>query len=887
MASIYHKGKKHQDKDRTGKAFSGSRFVFPVCFLLTLFLVTTVVPTLAQPPTIPNLKQIVQQPPTAAELLQQGRQRYEAGQLFEATILWQQAANAYATDGALLNQAQALNYLASAYQDLGTWERSRQAIEKSLTLLQRFEELDLRGVAILAQALNTHGRLQLATGQPEAALESWKQAERAYDRAQNQAGKLGSQINQAQALQTLGNYQRARRLLEQLVKQLQTQPDSQLKADSLRSLGVALQTVGDLLQSKDILEQSWSISQRLNTNADTSATLLSIGNVAQYLQQEDVAWQYYQEAANRAEDPLSRVQAQLNQLSLLVKTQQWKKAGSLVPPIESNLSQLSPSRPAVYARINLAEILMKMGHETINSPEINHQLGTISDSHKIARLLATAVQQARQLSDPRAEAFSLYQLGKLYVENQQWDNGKSLIEPALQIAQMIDAEDIIARAAGELGRIFKQQNNITAAIAAYRNAFDSLQALRLDLVAMNREAEFEFRENVEPIYRELVSLLLTPEDGEIPQANLKEALEVIEALQLAELDNFFGDACLDTQPVQIDQIDTQAAVIYPIILEHSLDVILLIPNQPLHHYAIQLPRHDVERILENLYSSLFLGYSSNERLQLSELVYDWLIRPSEVDLVKNNIKTLVFVLDGFLRNLPMAALYDGQQYLVEKYGIALSPGLQLFPEGLDSNDSRVLAAAITEARQGFSALPKVEAEIQQLSAELRSQILLNQEFTLPRLQNTIDRQSFPIVHLATHGQFSSKLEETFLLTWNERITVKDLDRLFQNSRLGIVEPIELLVMSACQTAVGDKRATLGLAGFALRSGARSTLGSLWSVNDESTAELMSEFYRQLTRKDRNLTKAEALRQAQVYVLRNPLHKHPYFWASFVLVGNWI
>jgi CHAT domain-containing protein len=139
--------------------------------------------------------------------------------------------------------------------------------------------------------------------------------------------------------------------------------------------------------------------------------------------------------------------------------------------------------------------------------------------------------------------------------------------------------------------------------------------------------------------------------------------------------------------------------------------------------------------------------------------------------------------------------------------------------------------------------------------------------------------------LATHGQFSSNPEETFLLTWSDRISIEDFDLIFQKRRLGLLRPIELLVMSACQTAAGDNRATLGLAGFALRSGAKSTIASLWSVSDESTSIMMQEFYHQLT--DLKVSKAEALRQAQLSLLEKPLYQHPYFWASFVLIGNWL
>ena len=912
MASIFTKGKRQSSSKRNTKGKS-NKFLLPSLFVLSLLLVTTVVPAIAQspigialpeaPPTSNslansrNLKQsspyqgeVAQQFSTPAQLLQQGKEFYEAGQFTAAANLWQQAAQAYDHQGTILNQAQALNYLSLAYQDLGQGEEAQQAIATSLKLLQSFEKLEPRGVAILAQALNTQGSIQLARGQTETALATWKQAETTYARAGNETGKLGSRINQAQALQTLGQYRRANELLNKLVEELQAQPDSVLKADGLRSLGIALQTTGDLVQSKETLEQSWAISQQINASADTSATLLGIGNIARDLQQYDVAWGYYQEAAKLAQTPIATLQAQLNQLSLLAQTQQWQTVPSLIPQIESNLSQLSPSRASIYARVNLAESLMQLLLANNKQQTTNN----------VANNLAIAVQQAREIKDPRAEAYALTQLGKLYEQAQQWQDAQTLTEQALGIAQGIDGADITARAAWQLGRILKQQGDITGAIAAYQGAFEHLQSLRSDLVAVNPDVQFNFKESVEPVYRELVSLLLQPTltKGQVEdasQANLKQAREVIEALQLAELDNFFRDACLDTQPVVLDEIDTQAGVIYPIILHDSLpdssasriEVILSLPNQPLRHYATRLPEQEVEAVLQQLYSSLYPGYSRDRRLGLAKQIYDWLLEPAEADLANSGIQTLVFVPDGFLRNLPIAALYDGEQYLIEKYSIALSPGLQLFPQALEREELSALAAGLTESRQGFAELPAVEEEVQEIASEVDSQVLLNQEFTRTAFQEQINGKPFPVVHLATHGQFSSNPEETFLLTWDERIGVKDFDVLFEKRRLGILKPIELLVLSACQTAAGDKRATLGLAGFALRSGARSTMASLWSVNDESTAALMSEFYRQLTQTDRPITKAEALRQAQLALLNDPLYNHPYFWASFVLVGNWL
>ncbi len=850
---------------------------FPVYFLLAVLLVTvlgTRVSAIAPSPTFSAPELPIQQLPAASNLLQQGRQNYQAGKFRAAATFLEQAAAAYRAEGATLNQAQALNHLSLAWQQLGEWVQARTAIAESIEILQKLKKLDAKGTAILAQALNARGSLELAKGETLSALETWRQAEIAYDRAGNESGKWGSRLNQAIALQALGQYRRSVGILEQINARLQAQPDTLLKADSLRSLGIGLQAVGDFTRAKKILEQSWAISDRLNSPADTSATLFTIGNLARNLQQPTVALSYYREAAKLAASDLTRVQAKLNQVSLLTAIGQPAEARQIVAQIEPNLVKLPASRASIYARVNLADSLMKLSErEEKISPQ------------EIGQILATAVRDARELGDPLGEAIALTQVGKLYKQTQQIGDARQVTEEALQLLEGLDAGEIVARASWQLGRIFKQEGKVEEAIAAYERAFDSLQALRNDLVAINRDFQFEFKESVEPVYREFVSALLA--GAPVSQANLRKAREVLEALQLAELDNFFGDACLSVKPANIDEIDRQAAVIYPIILSDRLEVILSLPGQPLRHYTTPLSDREVETVLEKFYSALFPGFSRKERLQISQEIYNWLVKPAETDLASSNIKTLVFVPDGSLRNLPMAALYDGEKYLVEKYSVALSPGLQLFPERLESRELNVLAAALTEARQGFSALPAVQGEIQEISAEVKSKILLDRQFTRQRFESALEANAYSVIHLATHGQFSSHPEDTFLLTWDDRIGIEDLDLLFKKSRLGIGKPVELLVMSACQTAAGDKRATLGLAGFALRSGARSTLASLWSVNDESTANLMAEFYRQLARIDSKINKAEALRRAQLSVLQNPLHKQPYFWASFVLVGNWL
>jgi CHAT domain-containing protein len=246
----------------------------------------------------------------------------------------------------------------------------------------------------------------------------------------------------------------------------------------------------------------------------------------------------------------------------------------------------------------------------------------------------------------------------------------------------------------------------------------------------------------------------------------------------------------------------------------------------------------------------------------------------------------VFVLDGALRNVPMAALYDGERYLIEKYGVAIAPGLQLLePRAIEQIQLQSLTGGLSEARQGFAPLPAVAAEVEQISRRLPSRVLLNEEFTQATLEEQIENLPFAVIHLATHGQFSSNPEETFLLTWDKRLDVNTLSQLIKDREQRDGTPLELLVLSACQTAYGDKRAALGLAGLAVRSGARSTVATLWSVNDRSTAELMTQFYQNLTQT--NSQRAEALRQAQLSLLAQKQYEHPYYWAPFILVGNWL
>ena len=813
--------------------------------LLTMFLGMAILP-----PTFAYMvaeNTIVQSIPDTQEIDRQARKLYEAERFFESALLWEQAATDFKATGDGLQAAMMLSNLSLAYQQLGQWTEAEQAIAQALTLLQSDPNLSdsKEKEQILAQALDVQGRLQWELSKAEQALTTWRKAESIYAQLGDEAARTRNLINQAQALQALGLYRQAQRTLTQLQQTLQNQPDSSLKAAGLRSLGNVLRLVGDMSESRLVLEQSLQVARSLQSPQAIGDTLLALGNIARAQADNQAAFNYYQQAA-ASTSPTKAIQAQLNQLSLLLETEQLDAAQTLWFKIQPLVTQLPPSRMAIYAQINAAQSLVQLKQKTTTDPP---------SWLDIAQLLSTAIKQAKSLTDQRAESYALGTLGGLYEQTQQFSNALDLTQQALLIAQAIAAPDITYQWQWQLGRL-KAREDIKGALFAYDEAYKTLKSLRSDLAAINPDVQFTFRESVEPVYRQFVDLLLRAEGKTEPsQQNLAQARNVIESLQLAELDNFFREACLVAK-VDIDNVVDQAnstAVIYPIILDNRLEIIVKLAQQEkLYHYTTTATQEQVESIVASLQKYLPDLTRTSQVKQQSQQIYDLLIRPAEAELASSGIKTLVFVLDGSLRNIPMAVLYDQQQqkYLIEKYAIALTPGLQLVnPKPLQRVQLNALTAGVSEKRlvegREFTALPNVVRELQRIQSEVsKSELLFNQMFTPTNLQTQLKSTPFSVIHLATHGKFSSNPEETFILTWDNLLKVKNLDNLLRQSDSSGSGIIELLVLSACKTAEGDTRAALGLAGVAVRAGARSTLATLWSVDDESTTELMSQFYRE-------------------------------------------
>jgi CHAT domain-containing protein len=887
---------------------------------------------------VPSSTFIVQSPQNAQQQANKAIQLYREGKFIEAAAAWKLTANVFLAQGDRLNQAMALSNLSLTYQQLGQWEQAKDAIAQSLQIIKSHPE-NKEKLEIQAQTLDVFGSLQREIGQSANALNSWQEAANIYSKINQPLKVAQSKINQTQAMQDLGLYPRAcKTLLEVLNKQIEqvtncqelgqlsteklTQKLKKLDNESpsltvavgLRSLGEVLRLVDQPEQSEIILAKSLNLAEKLQSPLDQAATYLSIGNTAREIAEREPVRSrrenYEQKAASAygnviklSPSPMIRQQAQLNQLSLLLKLEQVSATEELWRSLNSQLNSLSPSRSGVYQQINFAQTFINLAQTKKLTLGANSQTPTFNDIDKI---LVRATEQARSFGDKRAEAYALGNRGGLYelTEATPQTQAEKFTQQALSIVSNFEAPDIAYQFFGQLGRIRKSQGDIEDAIAAYTKAYNALQSLRGDLVANNAELQFSFRDRVEPIYRELVDLdlqyaasLNKQLKNDKSQKLLIQARDVIESLQVAELNNFFRQACVEGNTKQIDKVDKTAAVIYPIILRDRLEVILSLPNQPLSLHTKQISLPDFEKTVQDVQGSLQTPDSIVEGfLPKYQQLYDWLIQPLEKELATSKVTNLVFVLDGELRNIPMSILYDGKNYLIEKYPIAVTSGLQLIePKPLAEINLRALTAGLSQVSKEFTGQFKpliyVEEELKQIkNSGIPSQPILNAQFTSKEFKKEIGGSGFPIVHLATHGQFSSKAEDTFILAWDSRINVIDFGNLLRNSTLNQGRPIELLVLSACETASGDERAALGLAGVAVRAGARSTLATLWSVEDKSTAKIMGELYRQLEQaKEKKINRAQVLQYSQLSLLKDlkeTKYNHPHYWAPFVLVGNW-
>jgi len=599
--------------------------------------------------------------------------------------------------------------------------------------------------------------------------------------------------------------------------------------------------------------------------------------------------------AKQTENPILISRLLLNTTQAHFKQGQFQAAATTLQQTWQTLYKLPLSYAKVFNLLSIGDMAENIQYDG------NPLLSETSPSTELTSLASQALDEALKgaiaLADQRLKSYSYGYLGNLYEHQERYSEALRLTRQAIFSAQQIDAKDILFRWQWQLGRILSvlakhpdASIRSETAINAYRQAVDTLQPIRHELTIGFRNESQSFRETMGTVYFELADLLLQQARKEQNNIHwLSEAQQTIERFKTAELQDYFRDDCViaaQTKQTILDSNIAHTAILYPILLPDRSEILLSLPDQQIKQFSIPITASRLKNEVNEFRFELETE-ETNDYLPYAQRLYTWLILPLEATLQAQQIDTLVIAPDGVLRTIPFAALHDGKQFLINKYAFVTVPSLTLTePKAKNNHDSTILISGLSQSVRGYTELTNVANEVNTINQLYRNNatLLLNENFTENNFANALRSTNYSIVHIASHGQFESNPENTFLLTYDDKITMNRLEQLIRLSELRN-ESMELLTLSACQTAVGDDQAALGVAGIAIKAGARSALATLWFIDDRATTQLITEFYRQL--KNNKLSKTKALQNAQKNLLKNSNYRHPIYWAPFLLIGNWL
>ena len=716
----------------------------------------------------------------------------------------------------------------------------------------------------------------------------------AFAQAAGSSANSSELLKQAAAYQSKGQVNLAQNVLKQALAQAQAAGDLRTEAqvkNNLASLWIlASRKYRAPNEEPDIyLLESLKIAEGLGDKSLESEIRANLGNLLVGMgNYEDAVWNFKQ-AVEQAENDGNQELAARCRIGMSTAAAfhgSMSLAEEYAGGAEMNIAKAKNGRDKALLYIKLGDVYSRMMDNASDRAQRGAYLvkGGVQ-YHK-------SVLEARKVGDEESQTYSIGFLAGLYETEGRYAEALQLSREALRLAQNHKLYDAMYQWQWLVGRLHNQLGDRDRAIDAYKTALDNLTSIRGDLAIVygNDNSPTTFRDSVGPLYYELADLLLSKADGVNDEtartALLVEARDTVEALKGAELSDYFQDDCsnmVNAGAKSIGQMSPTAAIVYIIPLENRVELLVEtksglkkvtvdVSSRRLMDQA-RLFRHHVERRT----TYFFKGHG--------EALYAWLIEPIKKILEADGVDTLVFVPDGALRNVPMTALFDGKEYLLEQYAVGVAPGLSLIEsQKATSPNSRFLFSGLAVERHGFPGLPAVVQESELISKSFAPTTLMDGTFLKGDLVDTFLRNDFRYVHIASHGQFSGRADSTFVLTYDGFLTLDDLENLIRPSSYRGA-PVELLTLSACQTAAGDDKAALGLAGVAIKAGCRAALASLWFVSDQASALMVDEFYRALAKP--GTSKATALQHAQTVLRNDPRFRHPRYWAPYIMIGNWL
>jgi CHAT domain-containing protein len=835
-------------------------------------------------------------------------------------------------------------------------EGGAESLRKAIPIFTRALKLAKSERRVAEQALPLYylGRINDNLGNKNEALKFYAEALLICDAIKDLQGKSLMLHSMASIHDDLGDKERALYYYNQALPIRYSINDKTGQAVTLNNIGLVYSDLGEKQKALEYYNKALSIIQVIGDQLGQAATLNNIGLVYSDLGQKQKALEYYQKSLI----PRRIVGDRFGEASTLTNI------GLIYSDLKDdatalkNYNQALELRQVVGDRFGEASTLGNIGLAYLRLKEGKRSLDYLNRSLLLRR----------ELNDRRGEGITLFNIGGAYIESHEEEKAIKYYSESLLILQAIGARQPQASLLHKIADLLNNRKQIELSIAFYKQSINITESLRKDIRKLPRETQEIYTSSVANTYRELADILLT-------RGRIREAQSILELLKVQELQVYGKNEEANVAPIQFplhplesqvlqafeksiasnsltletlntigqpltqnrDRI-TQDMNAMPIAIGNPQAVLKANPNALLiqnlvvgdkiwvlwtnasgNTKAIVVPnvtQKELTTTVETFRKQIGSPYSNlNELKVTSQKLHNWLIPPELQAELKNNPRPqLLFSLDHVTRYIPVAALYDGTQYLAQRYTLSNLITMDSDMDDrltLQGRSPNILALGTTNAYPGFDALPNVQAELDAIVKESNDSgifpgtVRLNAAFTADSLRGKLD--AYRVLHIATHGSFNPKsITASFLLLGNgDKLPITDI------AGLTNLANNHLVVLSACETGLSgvspDGSEISGISGYFLRRGAKSVMASLWAVNDASTALLMQQFYNRLSQ---GMTKAAAIQAVQQDFISGKLtaseaksiaragarpdvegqlppdsFSHPYFWAPFILIGN--
>ncbi len=882
----------------------------------------------------------------ADRLLQQGNQQFQTSQFEAAFQSWQQALTIYREIKSRQGEGATLGNLGIAYEALGKYDKAidfhLQRLAIALEIKDRRGEgnaLGNLGIAYNAlgkydKAINSHlQRLAIAReikdrrgegqslgnlGNAYASLSKYDKAIEFYlqDLAiareiKDRRGEGQSLGNLGNAYRSLGKYDNAIEYHLQALAILREIKDRQGEGYSLGSLGSIYRNLGKYYKAINYLEQVLAVAREIKDRRGQGQSLGNLGNAYYSLGKYDKAIEFYLQYLSVAREIKDRrgEGEVLGNLGIA-----YSALGKYDKAIEFYLQDLAISR----------EIKDRRGEgQTIGS--LGNAYRNLGKYDKAIEFQLQTLEIAREIKDRQGEGQSLGNLGNAYRNLGKYDKAIDYQLQSLRILREVKDLSGEGTTLSNLGSILSKVTQPELAILFYKQSVNVRESIRKDIRKLDKDIQQSYLETVSRSYKHLADLL-------IKQDRIMEALQVLDLLKVQELEDYLKNikgsdrsaqgvkilepekaisnkllavsldnreelnnelanqiqqlpkAEINKVPDYLKQIPQGTVLLYPLILGDRLEIILFSPNSLPISRSVKISKTKLESLISE-YRAGLLDAGSEDVKDASKDLYDVLIKPIESELITAKAETILYAPDGILRYVPLAALYDGKQWLAEKYKVSnlIAYSLSDFSPK-PKTQPNILAGAFGGStgtkKFGQSALPATLTEVQAIAKSFPNSVTLTEDgFSRQAIESKFKDHN--ILHLATHAEFNTGIpDNSFIIFGNG-----DKIRLGEIADWQIPN-IDLIILSACQTGVGKLGDGVEILGFGYqvqKAGAKNAIASLWSVNDEGTQALMEAFYRELKKGD--ITSTEALHRAQVALIKSPKYNHPNYWSAFFAIGN--